>query len=210
MRRVARSLVTVAVAASALRVPCCTRRLFLAPPVAAALAPAAPAAALYSVETVAAAKDSWAVADPSKASEWVPLLEAGARTLDELLKNWDAVAADGGDAVRRRLGTVGITSPLFKIRPALTAVIKARDLPDDFDAVAFAEASEDFLSDLQAAEGAAYGSIFADFSTSVGSGGLSPSATQLKKCKTYVASAARRYGALLDLLGPLRAGGQAK
>ena len=85
--------------------------------------------------------------------------------------------------MRRYLGTVGVTSPLFKIRGGLKGVLKATDLPDSFDAVAFAEASEAFLNDLQDAEGDAYGAQFADYSTSVGSGGQSPSATMLGKAR---------------------------
>jgi hypothetical protein len=169
------------------------------------LAPAAPAVAGYSSETVAKAKEAWAVADPSRAQDWVPLIVAGDGALGELLDNWPAITAkNDGDAVRRYLGTVGITSPLFKIRPALAAIIKARDLPDAFDVVAFAEVSEEFLSDLQAAEGAAYGANFADFSTSVGKGGLSPAATQLAKCREDVRRLKKRSGEMVALLGPLR------
>ena len=75
---------------------------------------------------------------------------------------------------------------------------------DAFDVVAFAEVSEEFLSDLQAAEGAAYGANFADFSTSVGKGGLSPAATQLVKCREDVRRLKKRSGEMVALLGPLR------
>ena len=75
------------------------------------LAPAAPAVAGYSSETVAKAKEAWAVADPSRAQDWVPLIVAGDGALGELLDNWPAITAkNDGDAVRRYLGTVGITS----------------------------------------------------------------------------------------------------
>ena len=71
-------------------------------------------------------------------------------------------------------------------------------------AVAFAEASEAFLNDLQDAEGDAYGAQFADYSTSVGSGGQSPSATMLGKARKDVERAQRSYAELLKLLAPLR------
>ena len=71
-------------------------------------------------------------------------------------------------------------------------------------AVAFAEASEEFLNNLQDAEGDAYGAQFADYSTSVGSGGQSPSATMLGKARKDVERAQRSYAELLRLLAPLR------
>ena len=70
---------------------------------------------------------------------------------------------------------------------------QASDLPDAFDDVAWAEESEEFLSELQAAEGAAYGANFADYSTSVGSGGNSPAASQIAKCRV---ARARRLATL--------------
>ena len=122
--------------------------------------------ALYDTATVNAAKNTYDVADATKCKAYLPLLDASGKTLDELSTNWDRIATDG-DSVRRYLGTVGVTSPLFKIRGGLKGVLKAKDLPDAFDAVAFAEASEAFLNDLQDAEGDAYGAQFADYSTSV-------------------------------------------
>ena len=176
-----------------------TRRCILAAPV---LMPRR-ANALYDTKTVDAAKNTYDVADATKCQAYLPLLDASGKTLDELSTNWDRIATDG-DNVRRYLGTVGVTSPLFKIRGGLKGVLKATDLPDSFDAVAFAEASEAFLNDLQDAEGDAYGAQFADYSTSVGSGGQSPSATMLGKARKDVERARRSYAELLRLLAPLR------
>ena len=176
-----------------------SRRCILAAPV---LMPRR-ANALYDTKTVDAAKATYDVADATKCKESLPLLDASGKTLDELAANWDRIATDG-DNVRRYLGTVGVTSPLFKIRGGLKGVLKAKDLPDAFDAVAFAEASEAFLNDLQDAEGDAYGAQFADYSTSVGSGGQSPSATMLGKARKDVERAQRSYAELLKLLAPLR------
>ena len=176
-----------------------TRRCILAAPV---LMPRR-ANALYDTKTVDAAKATYDVADATKCQAYLPLLDASGKALDELSTNWDRIATDG-DNVRRYLGTVGVTSPLFKIRGGLKGVLKATDLPDAFDAVAFAEASEAFLNDLQDAEGDAYGAQFADYSTSVGSGGQSPSATMLGKARKDVERAQRSYAELLRLLAPLR------
>ena len=189
-----------------------TRRCILAAPVAtlpwratAPLVVALPfrANALYDTKTVDAAKNTYDVADATKCKAYLPLLDASGKTLDELAANWDRIATDG-DNVRRYLGTVGVTSPLFKIRGGLKGVLKANDLPDAFDAVAFAEASEQFLAELQDAEGDAYGAQFADYSTSVGSGGQSPSATMLGKARKDVERAQRSYAELSKLLAPLR------
>ena len=114
----------------------------------------APANALYASETVDAAKASYEISDPSRAEAYLPLFDACGKTLGELVTNWDAIASDG-DQIRRYLGTVGITSPLFKVRGALKNVLKA-DAPAAFDVVAFAEVSETFLAELQLAEGSAY------------------------------------------------------
>ena len=122
-----------------------TRRCILAAPVAtlpwratAPLVVALPfrANALYDTKTVDAAKNTYDVADATKCKAYLPLLDASGKTLDELSTNWDRIATDG-DNVRRYLGTVGVTSPLFKIRGGLKGVLKATDLPDSFDAVAF-------------------------------------------------------------------------
>ena len=177
-----------------------TRRCILASPV---VTLPRRANALYDTKTVDAAKNTYDVADATKCKAYLPLLDASGKTLDELSTNWDKIATDG-DNVRRYLGTVGVTSPLFKIRGGLKGVLKAKDLPDAFDAVAFAEASEQFLAELQDAEGDAYGAQFADYSTSVGSGGQSPSATMLGKARKDVERAQRSYAELLRLLAPLR------
>ena len=97
--------------------------------------------ALYDTKTVDAAKATYDVADATKCKAYLPLLDASGKTLDELSTNWDRIATDG-DNVRRYLGTVGVTSPLFKIRGGLKGVLKANDLPDAFDAVACVEINQ--------------------------------------------------------------------
>ena len=199
MRAAQTTLLAAAALQAAAVQPTATRRCILAAPV---LIPRR-ANALYDTKTVDAAKNTYDVADATKCKAYLPLLDASGKTLDELSTSWDKIATDG-DNVRRYLGTVGVTSPLFKIRGGLKGVLKANDLPDAFDAVAFAEASEQFLAELQDAEGDAYGAQFADYSTSVGSGGQSPSATMLGKARKDVERAQRSYAELLKLLAPLR------
>lgn len=47
----------------------------------------------------------------------MPQIEAGYEALLDLNKNWEAKTRDfDGDVVRRILGTVGVTSPLFNIK----------------------------------------------------------------------------------------------
>merc|ERR1711903_255014 len=81
--------------------------------------------ALYDTKTVDAAKNTYDVADATKCKAYLPLLDASGKTLDELASNWDKIATDG-DSVRRYLGTVGVTSPLFKIRGGLKGGLKAK------------------------------------------------------------------------------------
>ena len=115
-----------------------TRRCILAAPV---ITLPRRANALYDRKTVDAAKNTYDVADATKCKAYLPLLDASGKTLDELAANWDRIATDG-DSVRRYLGTVGVTSPLFKIRGGLKGVLKAKDLPDAFDAVACVEINQ--------------------------------------------------------------------
>jgi hypothetical protein len=43
----------------------------------------------------------------------------GYATLSDLLRDWSSTNIKDGDDVRRRLGTVGVQSPLFRIDKAL-------------------------------------------------------------------------------------------
>ena len=64
--------------------------------------------------------------------------------------------AGGGDGIRRRIGTVGATSPLFDIEKTCRKLIPTAD-----DPVAFAEALEEFVSGIARVDGMAYSSNFA-------------------------------------------------
>ena len=93
-----------------------------------------------------------AVDDVSKARVQ---MESSVSALDDLLKRYDTIAKDdGGNGVRRVLGKLGPTSPLHRVDKAVNLV--ARDLEDER---AF-ELADDFLRQIDSADGNAYSSIF--------------------------------------------------
>ena len=60
-------------------------------------------------------------------------LEASETAVDDLLQRFDAItAAEGGDGVRRVLGTVGVKSPLFRVE--IAAKLLARESEEDPEA----------------------------------------------------------------------------
>lgn len=80
-----------------------------------------------------------------------------------LLDNYAEISKGGGDAVRRYLGTVGVTSYMYGI----TKVLK--DLREEAaDIVEFTEAANEFEAYLYQAEGAAYQSLFVEHSSAKG------------------------------------------
>ena len=84
-------------------------------------------------------------------------LEASETAIDDLLQRFDAIAAaEGGDGVRRVLGTVGVKSPLFRVE--IAAKLLAQESEEDPEN-AF-EAVEDLMTYISNADGEAYSSIF--------------------------------------------------
>ena len=82
-------------------------------------------------------------------------LASGVAALDDLLKRYDdVVAEDGGNGVRRVLGRLGPTSPLYRVDKACSLVARSLDDESSFDLV------DEFLGQLDAADGDAYSSIF--------------------------------------------------
>ena len=60
-----------------------------------------------------------------------------------MLSDWDTLSSGGGDAVRRELGTVGTSSPLFQLNKAV------RVLQDEAsDPIEWGENSEELLLSL--------------------------------------------------------------
>ncbi|GAX09583.1 hypothetical protein FisN_38Lu031 [Fistulifera solaris] len=85
--------------------------------------------------------------------------QEGRTSMNNLLENYDAIAANGGDNVRRYLGTVGTTSGLYGIQKVL------RTLQDEAnDIVEYTESLSDFEYYLSAADTAAYSAIFVEYS----------------------------------------------
>ena len=87
-------------------------------------------------------------------------LNDATKTLNHLLENFDDIAKkDGGDGIRRLLGTVGTTSPLYRIQTALRVLAE-----DSSDPETFVETLERALTELQGADNDAYSSNFVTYS----------------------------------------------
>ena len=83
----------------------------------------------------------------------------GRKDLKYLLDNYSSITPDGGDGVRRYLGTVGVSSGLYGI----TKVLK--ELQDEAeDIVEYTESMNDFNAYLSAADTACYSANFVEFS----------------------------------------------
>lgn len=81
------------------------------------------------------------------------------KTLDYLIIHYDDISKEGGDNVRRYLGTVGTTSPMYGI----TKVLK--ELQDESnDAIEFIENASEFDYYLRAADTAVYSANFVEYS----------------------------------------------
>eukprot|EP00536_Pseudo-nitzschia_multiseries_P012183 jgi/Psemu1/207876/e_gw1.450.28.1 len=89
---------------------------------------------------------------------------AARKDLRDLVENYSEITAKGGgDAVRNRLGTQGISSNLFGIQKVLkTLTTDAEDL------VEYTETMEEFNAYYFQAEGAAYQSMFVEHSSAKG------------------------------------------
>ena len=83
--------------------------------------------------------------------------------VDELLSNYDTITTatgSGGDTIRLYLGTQGVKSNMYGIIKVLNSL---RDEADDM--VEYTEALNEFGAYLGQADGAAYQSLFAEFSS---------------------------------------------
>eukprot|EP00586_Coscinodiscus_wailesii_P018949 CAMPEP_0172517294 /NCGR_PEP_ID=MMETSP1066-20121228/283832_1 /TAXON_ID=671091 /ORGANISM="Coscinodiscus wailesii, Strain CCMP2513" /LENGTH=141 /DNA_ID=CAMNT_0013299219 /DNA_START=19 /DNA_END=444 /DNA_ORIENTATION=+ len=79
--------------------------------------------------------------------------------LQYLITNYASITPQGGDNVRRYLGTVGTTSGLYGISKVLKALQEESE-----DIVEYTEAMNDFESFLSAADTACYSANFVEFS----------------------------------------------
>ena len=84
-------------------------------------------------------------------------LADGYKALGELLDNYDKVTEEGGgDGIRRVLGTVGTTSPVYLIEPAFRLLFeKDESLPMEY-----IEGVESVMLGLQLADSEAYSANF--------------------------------------------------
>jgi len=105
-----------------------------------------------------------------------------ATVLDDLLQNWSAekwaVEVGGGDAIRTKLGTQGITSPLFQIEKAFKA-LRDSEYVDDF--IEFQETTEEFMEVLYRAD-----SLASSSNNKTGSGKQTPPAVFIEQSRVEV------------------------
>lgn len=86
---------------------------------------------------------------------------AAIRDIDELLTNYDTITSTGsGDTIRLYLGTQGVKSNMYGITKVLTSLRN-----EATDIVEYTEALNEFGAYLGQADGAAYQSLFAEFSS---------------------------------------------
>jgi hypothetical protein len=82
------------------------------------------------------------------------------RDVDDLLANYDEITRTGGDNVRLYLGTQGVKSNMYGILKVLGGLREEAE-----DIVEYTEAMNEFEAFLFQADGAAYQSLFAEFSS---------------------------------------------
>lgn len=81
------------------------------------------------------------------------------RSLHDLIQNYDEISRDGGDNVRRYLGTVGTVSGLYGIQKVLRILQEEAN-----DIVEYTENMSDFEYYLSAADTAVYSANFVEYS----------------------------------------------
>lgn len=148
--------------------------LFLIPKMAAT---AATATVMLPHQTLAAPAPAGMTADSAR-GQWRNALTE----VDDLLQNWStdkwAGEVGGGDAIRKKLGTQGATSPLYQIEKAFK-VLGNSDFVDDF--VEFQETAEEFMDALYRAD-----SLASSSNNKTGSGSQTPPAVFIEQSKAEV------------------------
>jgi hypothetical protein len=115
-------------------------------------------------------------------------MASGLGALDSLLGAWsDVTASGGGNGVRRVLGRLGPTSPLHRVDKAVNLVTRSLDDESAFDL------ADEFLQQLDAADGDAYSSIF------VPTGGGTTPEYWLVRSKKEVTQARATLSRILEL-----------
>ena len=109
-------------------------------------------------------KEDWA-AGLSKETPQAQV-KAGYAYLGKLLERMDEItAAEGGDGVRRYLGTVGTTSPVFGIQKVF---LKLADIIEPKDPELYFETLERMVTKISDADAEAYAANFVTFSSAKG------------------------------------------
>mmetsp|Transcript_26568 Transcript_26568/g.57345 ORF Transcript_26568/g.57345 Transcript_26568/m.57345 type:complete len:214 (-) Transcript_26568:312-953(-) len=117
---------------------------------------------------------------------------AGYRALGALLENYDAViAAEGGDGIRRVIGTVGTASPCYLIEPAFRLLFEA----DDSLPMEYIDSVEKIMLGLSSADGDAYSANFITFSSAKGK-----PEDFYKRAATSLVGARKEWATLMSLL----------
>ena len=206
------------VAVLALQPPPLTRRAILSevtgvqqPPLTrrAILSGVAGAVSLGGVRRVLA-DDRWVPAgDPAKADSYIVQLKAGEKAMVDLLANWEAATkaavqnAEGdaidGDAVRRVVGSVGTSSPLFGVDKVLKIVGSDLDANGKVDFIDFTELSDEVVVKLRETNDMAYSAIFSDASGNYGRPGQG-SKDYLERSRVALTAALASYRRLLALI----------
>ncbi|CAN0135658.1 unnamed protein product [Ectocarpus fasciculatus] len=111
--------------------------------------------------------------NPKEAASWFPLLTKCYQSLEDVLENWEKYTArQDGDAIRRLIGTIGVSSPLSSIRKAFTSIRDAEEESQgDIDVIEYVEAYMEVLTALGDAENDLYSANFADYSGGGGTKG---------------------------------------
>ncbi|CAM9428622.1 unnamed protein product [Ascophyllum nodosum] len=111
--------------------------------------------------------------DPKTAGSWFPLVGKCYEALEDVITNWEKYTVrQDGDAIRRMIGTVGVSSPLSSLRKAFVSIRDAEEeSQEDFDVMAYVEAYMEVLTALGDAENDLYSANFADYSGGGGTKG---------------------------------------
>ena len=156
------------------------------------------------------ADDRWVPAgDPAKADSYIVQLKAGERAMVDLLANWEVATkaavqnAEGdaidGDAVRRVVGSVGTSSPLFGVDKVLKIVGSDLDAKGAVDFIDFTELSDEVVVKLRETNDMAYSAIFSDASGNAGRK-TEGSRAYLEKSRVATEALLKDYTALLTML----------
>jgi hypothetical protein len=127
-------------------------------------------------------------------------LRTGFTELVTLNNNYDLIIRSGADSVRRRLGSVGTTSPLFAIEKKMSLVrIFFESMEDEggVDLEKYIESSIEVLAGLREIDFLAYSSIFSDNSGNAAQPGMTSKDFE-EKTRVAIQKTIPLYSAMLE------------